>query len=84
MSRADQQIFVQKTNYIVTSQPTSVNIAPPSGEWNSEIFGCCDECSTCYQATCCPSKLQKLVAEDIGRAAFNRSGRCLKCPFVCF
>lgn len=74
-------------NIVICQQPESIDLLRKqkfTGEWNSSLFGCCQECSTSCQACFCPGKVQKIVAEQIGREAFNRSRRCLMFPGVCF
>jgi len=56
-------------------------------KWNTSIWDCTEECGTCCRALCCPSRVQKIVADHIRSMApqidlFNKRRLCIKCPCV--
>ncbi|CAG5097114.1 Oidioi.mRNA.OKI2018_I69.XSR.g14938.t1.cds [Oikopleura dioica] len=87
-SQRDETIYTHgqqqgTTINVIQQQPLGFDQERHSdGEWKTGLCECSDS-ATCWQATCCWSKLRKIITNDLGKKAFNRREKCLKCPCVC-
>jgi len=88
MGNRDETIYTQgnqqgQTINIIQQQPQSFDQQPTTtGEWKSDFCDCSD-LAVCWQSTFCWGKQRTTIALDLGKKAFNRQGRCVKCPIVC-